>query len=46
MLRKIIDRINAYLNRYEAAMIEWHETDPEGYYNYMTGGINATRSEY
>ena len=38
ILRTLIAAINAYLDRYEAAMNEWHEADPEGYYNFIAGG--------
>ena len=34
LLQILSDKINAFLDAYEQSMNEWHETDPEGYYNY------------
>ena len=38
LIRTLIDKINAFFDQYEKSMNEWHEIDPEGYYNFIIAG--------
>lgn len=37
ILQTLIGKINAFFDAYEQSLNEWHEADPEAYYNYMAG---------
>lgn len=35
MIKDIVQRFNDWYDEYDRFMIEWRDTDPEAYFNYM-----------